>query len=100
MVYFTIGMQDAAFAKERIGWVGNLPVVNPNRPDRNYLGRGRVYSIQGLNSDEWIYVVYDEILNWQLFNQHHRVYKSTSLEMESSLKFLENYVIFKEQANE
>jgi len=70
---------------ERIGLAGGFPMINPHRADINYLRMGHVYEIQGLNSDEWIYVIYEELHNWTLMTRHHRIYMSTALEMENPL---------------
>ena len=79
-------------SRERIGRVRNLPEINPFRPDVNFIHNGRVYEIEGLNSREWIYVLYEETHNWVIFNWHHRIYKSTNLEIEDPIKFLQNYI--------
>jgi len=78
-----------SFNRERIGRVSNLPTINPHRPDVNHLIWGRVYEIEGLNPEEWIYVVYEELhpVVWE-----HRILKSTNLEIEDPIEFLRNYI--------
>ena len=82
----------ADFNKERIGRIRNLPVINSYRPDVNRLGRAYIYEIEGLNSGEWMYVLYEERHNWVTFNWHHRIYRSTNLEIEDPIEFLRNYI--------
>ena len=80
------------FNRERIGWVSNLPEINPHRPDVNHLRWGRVYEIEGLNPEEWIYVAYEEWHAGIPVVLYHRIFKSTNLEIENPIEFLRNYI--------
>ena len=76
---------------ERIGRIRPLPVVTEENPDNHYLRRGFVYAIEGLNPNEWIYVIYEEVHNLGHWGYHHRIYKSTDLIIENPLEFLEEH---------
>ena len=78
--------------KERIGRIRNLPVINEHRPDCEYLRSGRVYKIEGLCSEEWIYVIWVREFRWQFWGKHHRIYKSTNIEIENPLEFINAYI--------
>ena len=76
---------------ERIGRVNPLPVLNEERPFDNFIRSAVVYEIEGLDSNEWIYVIYVQVWRANPSTYRHRIYKSTDLLIENPLEFLEEH---------
>jgi len=86
-------------SKDLIGQITRFPILNPHRPDNNFLWRGRVYSIYGLCDSEWIYVTFECNINWAGGSRFHIIYKSTNLDVENPLELLANYIVFYNDQN-
>ena len=76
----------------RIGRVSPLPILNCYRPDVEFIRYAHVYSIKGLDSEEWIFVRFFGGHRANPLRHWNHIYRSTSFTVECPLDFIERHL--------